>query len=317
MNLITPGHELRSILLLLYSLLALSTVVSWGLSLRASSEEKRKTMSNVTARIWAWWLMLFFLSLALVLGPVATTLLFTIVSFCALREFITLTPTAPGDHRTLFWVFFFFLPVQYLFVGSNWYGMFAIFVPVYAFLFLPLRSVLAGDCERFLERAAKIQWGLMICVYCVSHAPALLMLSIPGYEGRNAELLLFLVIVVELSDILQFVWGKTYGQRPIAPAVSPNKTIEGFVGGILSATVVGALLSTITPFTISQAFLVSLLICLVGFSGGLVMSAIKRDRGVKDYGTMLSGHGGMMDRIDSLCFSAPIFFHVVRYFFTV
>ena len=200
-------------------------------------------------------------------------------------------------------------------MGIQWYGLFVIFIPVYAFLFVPVRSVLAGDTEDFLARTAKIQWGLMVAVYCVSHAPALLMLQIPGYEGQQAKLLLFLIVVVQLSDVLQYVFGKTLGKRRIVPLVSPNKTWEGAVGGIASASLVGALLWWATPFTPWASGAIALLVCVLGFAGGLVMSAIKRDRGIKDFGTLIEGHGGIMDRIDSLCFAAPVFFHVVRYFY--
>jgi phosphatidate cytidylyltransferase len=179
-----------------------------------------------------------------------------------------------------------------------------------------LRSALSGDTRCFLERSAKIQWGLMISVYAVSHAPALLMLEIPGYGGSNLTLLLWLVLVVQLSDVLQYVFGKLWGRRPIVPRLSPNKTVEGFAGGLLSASAVGAGLWWATPFAPWQAFLLALLVALLGFAGGLVMSAIKRDQGIKDFGAMLEGHGGMMDRIDSLCFAAPVFFHVVRYWWT-
>jgi len=173
-----------------------------------------------------------------------------------------------------------------------------------------------GDTDRFLERIAEIQWGLMVCVYCVSHAPALLMLDIPGYGGENAKLLLYLILVVELSDVLQYVWGKLFGRRPIAPTVSPNKTVEGFVGGIASATALGTALWWMTPFRPWQAAAMALVATLMGFAGGLTMSAIKRDRGVKDFGHVLAGHGGVLDRIDSLCFAGPVFFHLTRYFFT-
>jgi phosphatidate cytidylyltransferase len=255
-------------------------------------------------------------ALALAGGDLGAVLLFALVSFLALRELITLTPTRRGDHETLFWSFFVFLPLHYWLVASCWYGLFAILIPVYAFLFLPLRSALAGDTQGFLERSAKIQWGLMICVYAVSHAPALLMLDIPGYEGQNATLLIWLVLVVQLSDVLQYVFGKLYGRRPVVPKLSPNKTVEGFVGGLLSAAAVGAALWWATPFAPWQAFLLALLVTLLGFAGGLVMSAIKRDRGIKDFGAMIEGHGGMLDRIDSLCFAAPVFFHAVRYWWT-
>ena len=173
---------------------------------------------------------------------------------------------------------------------------------------------MAGDTADFLERAAKIQFGLMICVYCLSYAPALLMLRIPGYEGEGAKLLLFLVIVVQASDVLQYVFGKLFGRRKIAPAVSPNKTWEGFVGGIAAATLLGTALWWATPFTPLQAAGLSLVITLMGFAGGLVMSAIKRDRGVKDYGTLVVGHGGVLDRIDSICFAAPVFYHLTVFF---
>jgi len=255
-------------------------------------------------------------ALALALGPIGTVVLFALMSFLALREFITLTPSKRGDHRALFWAFFILLPIQYILIARQWDTMFTIFIPVYAYLLIPIRSVLAGDTERFLERTAKIQWGLMVCVYFVSYAPALLTLNIPGNEGQNAKLLFFFAGVVQLSDVLQYVVGKLFGSRPVAAKVSPNKTLEGFVGGVLAASLIGMALWWATPFSPLAAFAMALAITLMGFFGGLTMSAIKRDRGVKDYGELLPGHGGMMDRIDSLCFAAPVFFHLTRYFYT-
>jgi len=298
------------------ALLLLASAITAVLKRRAPAGTVPPVMANLDARVKAWWIMVAIFGVALAAGSVGSAGLFALVSFFALREFVTLTPTRASDHRTLFWAFFVVIPLQYLLVWMQWYGLFAILIPVYAFVLLPIRSAAAGDCERFLERSAKIQWGLMVCVYFVSHVPALLMLSIPGYAGQNAKLLLFLVLVVQLSDVLQYVWGKLLGRRKIAPTLSPNKTLEGFLGGVLSATAIGAALWWATPFTPWQAALFALLITLMGFFGGLVMSAIKRDRGVKDYGTLIEGHGGMVDRIDSLCFAAPVFFHLVRFFFT-
>ena len=298
------------------ALLLLASAITAVLKRRAPAGTVPPVMANLDARVKAWWIMVAIFGVALAAGSVGSAGLFALVSFFALREFVTLTPTRASDHRTLFWAFFVVTPLQYLLVWMQWYGLFAILIPVYAFVLLPIRSAAAGDCERFLERSAKIQWGLMVCVYFVSHVPALLMLSIPGYAGQNAKLLLFLVLVVQLSDVLQYVWGKLLGRRKIAPTLSPHKTLEGFLGGVLSATAIGAALWWATPFTPWQAALFALLITLMGFFGGLVMSAIKRDRGVKDFGTLIEGHGGMVDRIDSLCFAAPLFFHLVRYFFT-
>ncbi len=295
-------------------LLTLSSLITFFLKRRPGGPNK--VVANLDARVKAWWAMVAVFGVALATGGLGSVILFGLLSFFALREFITLTPTRAGDHRTLFWAFFIITPLQYYLVAMEWYGLFSILIPVYAFIFVPTRSALAGDSERFLERTAKIQWALMVCVYCVSHVPALLTLKIKGYEGQNAKLLLFFVIVVQISDVLQYVWGKLCGKSAIVPTISPNKTVEGFWGGILSATAVGAGLWWATPFPWWQAALFAFLLTLMGFLGGLVMSAIKRDRGVKDYGTMIEGHGGVMDRIDSLCFAAPVFFHLVRYLYT-
>ena len=297
--------------------LAVATGVGRVLRRRAVTEAGRATVANLNARIWSWWVMAAVYLASVLVGPIGAVILFGLLSFLALREFITLTPTRRADHRVLFFSFFLGIPLQYGLVALEWYGLFSILIPVYAFLYIPTRSALGGDTERFLERIAEIQWGLMVCVYCVSHAPALLMLDIPGYQGQNPKLLLYLVLVVEMSDVLQYVWGKLCGRHPIAPTVSPNKTVEGFLGGIASATGLGTALWWMTPFRPWQAAAMALVITLMGFAGGLTMSAIKRDRGVKDFGHALPGHGGVLDRIDSLCFAGPIFFHLTRYFFTL
>ena len=295
-------------------LLALSSVIGLVLKAVVKKPEAQATIGNLNARIGAWWIMSAIFALTLVIGPVGSLVLFGLMSFLALREYVTLLPTRRADHRTLFWAFFIFTPLQYFLIAIQWYGMFAILIPVFAFLFVPARLAIAGDTESFLERASTIQWGLMICVYCLSYTPALLMLKIPGY-ARPAKLMLYLVLVDQLSDVLQYVWGKLLGRHKVAPTVSPNKTWEGFIGGVLSATALGTVLWWMTPFRPAIAAVVSLTVALMGFAGGLTMSAIKRDRGVKDYGTLIKGHGGILDRMDSMCFAAPIFFHIVRYFY--
>ena len=295
--------------------LVLATAAGQALRLSIAGAGARETIANVNARIGAWWLMSAAFLVATLTGGVGSLVIFALVSVLALREFVTLSPTSRADHRALAWAFFVVVPLQYVLVGVEWYGLFSIMIPVYVFLLLATRMVLAGETEGFLERAATVQWALMACVYCVSYAPALLLLDIDGYDASGGKLLLFLVVVVQASDVLQFVWGKLLGRRRIVPTISPNKTWEGFAGGVACATLLGAGLWWATPFNPWQAAAMSLLICLAGFAGGLVMSAIKRDRGVKDYGGLLPGHGGVLDRIDSLVFAAPIFFHVTRFFF--
>src|SRR5688572_30584287 len=288
------------------ALLVVASAAGWILQQRTTSDAGRATVANINARIRAWWVMAALFVTSLLTGAVGSILLFSLVSFLALREFVTLAPTRLGDHRTLFWSFFVVTPIQYYLVWSGWYGLFSILVPVYAFILLSARTALAGETERFLERSATIQWGLMVCVYFVSHVPALLTLRFPEGTTYGPQLMFFLVVVVQLSDVLQYVWGKTIGRHRIAPSLSPNKTWEGFVGGVASATLLGAGLWWATPFSPVVAAGMALVVSLMGFAGGLIMSAIKRDRGVKDYGAMLSGHGGVLDRIDSLCFSAPV-----------
>jgi len=297
-------------------ILVLASVTGVVLRRTAKSDAARATIENLNARTRAWWKMCAIFALTLMIGRVGSLVLFGLLSLLALREYITLVPTRRGDHRTLLWSFFIITPLQYYLIGIAWYGFFAIMIPVFAFVFVPTRIAMSGDTEHFLERTAKIQFGLMICAFCLSHAPALLILNIPRFEGRNAQLLLYLVLVDQMSDVLQYVWGKLTGRHKIAPSVSPGKTWEGFLGGVATATLLGAALWRATPFTPLQAAGMSLVITLLGFAGGLVMSAIKRDAGVKDFGAVIEGHGGILDRIDSLCFAAPIFFHLVRYFFT-
>jgi phosphatidate cytidylyltransferase len=310
-------HPDRTLLLLfggIVAFLALATAVGQVLKRTARSESGAATVSNMNARIGAWWVMVAVFAAAVLSGPLGAVILFGLLSLLALREFVTLTATHSSDHRTLFASFLVFLPLQYVLVYVRWYGLFSILIPVYAFLYVPTRSALSGDTGGFLERVAEIQFGLMVAVYCVSHAPALLMLRIPGYDG-NARLLLYLVLVTQMSDVLQYVFGKLFGRHKIAPLVSPNKTVEGFVGGVGSATLLGAALHAVTPFSFWQAAGICLAATLMGFAGGLTMSAIKRDRGVKDFGSAIAGHGGILDRIDSICFAAPVFFHLVRFFF--
>ncbi|UOA31734.1 Phosphatidate cytidylyltransferase [Sulfitobacter sp. DSM 110093] len=297
---------------LVLTVLLIATGAAQLLKRRAGADNL--TIQNLTARINAWWVMVATMAIAFLAGTAGVVILFAICSFAALREFLTLTNTAAADHWALAAAVFIVLPLQYLSVGMGWYGFYSIFIPVYAFLLMPILSTLRGQSGNFLIRVSEAQWALMIAVFCVSHVPALLSLDIPGYEGKNLFLIFFLIVVVQSSDVLQYVWGKLMGRRKIAPTLSPSKTLEGLVGGVISASLMGAALFWITPFSVLQAFALSLVITLMGFFGGLVMSAIKRDRGVKDWGHLIAGHGGFIDRLDSVIFSAPIFFHIVRFY---
>ncbi|HEY6249936.1 MAG TPA: phosphatidate cytidylyltransferase [Candidatus Angelobacter sp.] len=304
--------------------LVLSSVIAGGIHLGLRHRHS-STVANLTARIKAWWVMAALLTAAFLAGNNFVILLFALVSFASLREFMTVARPRRADRVAMLTAFFFVLPVQFYLVSRGSYALFLIFVPLCAFLALPILAVLRSDSTHFLARVAVIQWGLMISVYCVSYIPALLTLTLPGTDGsaavvagqgQRAEgplLAVFLLIISQASDVMQYVFGKLFGRHKISPVISPAKTIEGFAGGLACAAILGALLSRITPFGPWQAAAMALVIALTGFLGGLVMSAIKRDRGIKDWGNLIAGHGGMLDRVDSVSFAAPLFFHLARY----
>ncbi|MEJ6403676.1 phosphatidate cytidylyltransferase [Yoonia sp. 2307UL14-13] len=272
-------------------------------------------LDTYMTRVQSWWGMVAFIGVALLLGEIGVMTLFAFASFAALREFLTLTTKTQADHIALALGFFVVLPFQYLFVGMGWQGLYTVFIPVYAFLLLPIVSALRGNSERFLARVAETQWGLMIAVFCVSHVPALINLEIAGYEHRAVLLIAFLVMVVQLGDLLEYFFGRRIGKTCIAPVLSP-KTWEGVACGVVSAMLIGALLSWITPFGVFGAMAMAGLASFVGMLGSLVFAAIKRERGVKDWSHLIPGQGGFVDQLDSVIFAAPIFYHFARYFYT-
>jgi phosphatidate cytidylyltransferase len=300
--------------LVVLGVLLVATVAVAGL--RRSKPDR--DFSELAARVRAWWIMAAIFFAAIVVSNRISLVFFALMSFWAMKEYVTLLKTRPADHHALVLTFL-AIPIQYLWIALNppWYGMFIIFIPVYMLLSLPVRMVLSKETKGFVESASQIQWGLMIFVFGLSHLAFLLTLPITGNSSANGRtLVLFLVFVVEMSDVLQYIWGKTLGRHKIIPTVSPNKTWEGFVGGIATAMVLSLAIRFLTPFSIIETLGVSFLITVAGFFGGAVMSAVKRDFGVKDFGSVIPGHGGMLDRVDSLCYAAPLFFHYVRYFYT-
>jgi phosphatidate cytidylyltransferase len=275
----------------------------------------QKDFTELAARVHAWWVMAVVFFAAMLVSNRISLVFFAFLSFWAMKEYVTLLKTRPADHHALVFTFL-AIPIQYFWIAIGWYGMFIIFIPVYLYLALPVRMVLSKETAGFVASASQIQWGLMGFVFGFSHLAFLLTTDeIKDTTVNGRMLVLFLVFVVEMSDVLQYVWGKTLGRHKIIPTVSPNKTWEGFIGGIASAMLLSLAIRFLTPFSIPETLVVSLLITVAGFCGGAVMSAVKRDFGVKDFGSVIPGHGGMLDRVDSLCYAAPIFFHYIRYFY--
>ncbi|HKT34169.1 MAG TPA: phosphatidate cytidylyltransferase [Nitrospira sp.] len=274
----------------------------------------QKSYSELTQRIITWWIMAGIFSTAILMSRSASITLFACISFLALKEYFSLIPTRRADRRVLFWAYA-AIPFQYYWVHLEWYGMFIIFIPVYVFLLLPMRMVMIGETKEFLRAAGTLHWGLMMMVFSLSHAAFFLVLD----EGKNAVaggagLVLYLIFLTQMNDVAQYVWGKLTGRHKVIPKVSPNKTWEGFWGGLTTTTVLAALLAPqLTPLSLSESVCAGLLIGCGGFIGDVTISALKRDIGVKDSGSLLPGHGGILDRIDSLTFTAPLLFHFVYY----
>ena len=271
---------------------------------------------ELRARIRSWWIMAGIFAFALLLGRTAMLLFLGLVSFLALKEYLSLIPTRRADRTVLFWAYL-SIPIQFYWVGSEWYGMFAIFIPIYMFLFLPLPMLIRGETEGFLKAIGTLNWGLMATVYSISHAAFLLVLPADGNPGAGgAGLLLFLVLLTEFNDVAQYVWGRTLGRHKVIPRVSPNKTWEGLIGGIATTSLLSLLLAPLlTPLAPLPALALGAFLSAAGFVGDITISAIKRDLRIKDSGALIPGHGGILDRLDSLTYTAPLFFHIIRYFY--
>lgn len=277
--------------------------------------DRFKFLSNFGKRLKTSWVIFAITGFSFLLGFFGLVLFFTFISFLALREFLSIVRLKGGDYWPIFCAFYIFLPLQYFFVLIDWQFMFFIFIPVYVFLFTPMLSVVASDDEeQFFERASKFQWAQIACIYCLSYLPAIAGMSLK-HHYESTDLLIYFLAIIMFSDSLQYVFGSWLGKKKIAPKISPNKTWEGAIYGILTASLIGMGMYKLTPFTWWQSFIMALIVCIVGFLGGLVMSGIKRSIRVKDWGDILGGHGGILDRVDSMIFAAPLFYHLCQYFF--
>lgn len=302
---LTPGFRL--VMAGILGLLAVASAVTWWLTRRGPTEK----YAELAARVRSWWVMVAVFSVAIAIDARLSIAFFGFVSFLALKEYFSLIPTRRADRRVLFWAYL-SIPFQYYWVYRGWYGMFIVFIPVWMVMIISARMVLIGDTRDFLRAVGAIQWGMILMVFSISHQAYLLVLRPHG----GAALVLFLVLLTQLNDVAQYIWGKTLGRRKVVPTVSPNKTVEGLMGGLLTTTALAMLLGPVlTPLSFNHSIAAGLMIAAGGFLGDITIGAVKRDIGVKDAGTMLPGHGGILDRVNSLTYTAPLFFHFVRFYY--
>jgi phosphatidate cytidylyltransferase len=319
---LTPGQQVGLLFVVLFGILIAASITVFTLSLRERDSARGEARANELGRVGGVlntsWLIAIVFWIGWASGERVATLLFAFVAFFALREFVTLSPTRRGDHRSLILAFFVVLPIQFWLTGTAHFDLFSVFIPVYVFLLIPVVSALANDPNRFLERNAKLQWGIMVCVYGMSHVPALLLLEFPNWdEGKNAFLVFFLVFVVQVCMVVQYLAQRFIKRPPRAPLISQSFNWTSWAIGVSSGGLLGALLAGITPFNPGPAAAMALIACVAGTMGHLVMKALKRDRGVTHWGgtASVTGATGLLDRVDALCFAAPVFFHSVRWYF--
>ena len=288
-------------------LLVVASAVTWWLTRRGPAPK----YAELAARVKSWWVMVAVFTIAIAIDTRLSIAFFGFVSFLALKEYFSLIPTRRADRRVLFWAYL-SIPFQYYWVYRGWYGMFIVFIPVWMVMLISARMVLIGDTRDFLRAVGTIQWGMIVMVFSISHQAYLLVLRPNG----GAALVLFLVALTQLNDVAQYIWGKTLGRHKVVPTVSPNKTVEGLIGGLLTTTALAMLLAPVlTPLSFNHSIAVGLMIGAGGFLGDITIGAVKRDIGVKDAGTMLPGHGGVLDRVNSLTYTAPLFFHFLRFYY--
>ena len=320
---LTPDQQVGLLFVLVFGFLLLCSGAIVVGSLREPLDEsrrdrRRENLREFSALVRSSWIMVTVFWVGWAAGEATATVLFALVAFFALREFITLSPTRRGDHRSLVLAFFVVLPVQFWLAGTQHFDLFTVFVSVYVFLLIPVVSALADDPKGFLERNAKLQWGIMVCIYGISHVPALLLLRFKGYQGKTAFLVFFLFIVVQTCMVVQSQVARRLRAKPVARHVSRSFKWPSWAIAIGVGSFVGGLLSPITPFKPAQGLAMAFIACVAGSLGHFVMKALKRDRGVTNWGPQgagVTGASGLLDRVDSLCFAAPVFFHSVRWYF--
>ena len=320
-----PTAQIGALFVLVFGLLTLASLVTFAYSIKEfadlqEAELRRAEIERVYGILRTSWFMVLLFWVGWMIGNGTALTLFGAVSFFSLREFLTRSPTRRGDHRSLVLAFFVVLPTQYWLIWASHYDMFAVFIPVYVFLALPALSAMANDPLHFLERNAKLQWGIMVCIYGMSHVPALLLLKFPGYDNRDAFMVFFLVMVVQVCMLVQHFAARRWRGRPVAPAISSSFQWPSAAFGVAVASVFGAALAGITPWVPGTAFAFSFIACVAGTFGHFVMKALKRDHASPRGGPphyAITGAGGLLDRVDALCFAAPVFYHSARWYFNL
>ena len=307
---IVEQKEIAIVIGLIFGILVFSSTLFWILG----RVKPQGDFSELVMRTKSWWVMATVFVLATILHSIITFISLGLLSFFALRELSSISKNIrETDRKVLIWCFL-SIPIQYYFAYIGHYSLFLIFIPVFMYLWIAFMLVVQGETEDISRSMSILPTQLMLTVFGVSHLAFLLSLpEIEGFKAGGRALLLFVVFITEMNDNFQFIWGKFLGRFKVVPKVSPNKTWEGLIGGVMTTVVVGYFLRFLTPFSEIEVLITCGFIAVIGFIGDVVVSAIKRDIGIKDTGSAIPGHGGLLDRIDSLAVTGPFFFHIVYF----
>jgi phosphatidate cytidylyltransferase len=296
----------------IYAVLILATLVVWLLQRKTPGDR----YLELDQRTRSWWWMIGAFTLAVLLNRTVAIVFLGFISFLALKEYLSLIPTRRIDRGVLFFAYL-AIPIQYYWTATDWYGMFIVFIPVWMFLLFAALMTLKGETQGYLRAVGTLSWGVMLTVFALTHMAFLLVAGDHANPvAGGVGLLFFLVILTQFNDVTQYCWGKLLGRHKVTPKVSPKKTWEGLIGGVATtigvAALIGPYLTLMDPLWSAIAGSV---IGVAGFLGDVNMSAVKRDLGVKDASGLIPGHGGILDRVDSLTYAAPAFAHFFRYLF--
>ncbi|MBC7712568.1 MAG: phosphatidate cytidylyltransferase [Rhizobacter sp.] len=304
---LTPKTE-HSVIMTL-AILIFFTVLFYGWNFFT----KKEFLKSIKSRVNSWWVIFSIVIIIIGTTRELAFIIFAIISFISFRE-LTSKLNFNHKHRRTILLAYLAIPVQYYFAYARLFIPFLVFIPVGMLLLLPFRSILEDQSSDSIKTFSQLQWALMLTVFSLSHMSFLM--SLPNIEsmGEGAPgLIFFLILITQLNDVCQFIFGKLFGRRKISPLISPNKTLAGLLGGIFGAVCFGYLFRELLPFNDKQVVLISALIAICGFFGDLNISAIKRDLNIKDMSNLIPGHGGILDRMDSLIFSNVVFFYLVYY----
>src|ERR1041385_319618 len=225
-----------TVVALIFGILAFATILFfvWG---------KIKPEANLTElkqRTRSWWVMATIFVSATVFNPVISYVAFAFLSFFALRELATISKNVREADRRILIYCYLAIPVQYYFAYKGWFSLFLTFIPIFMYIWIPFMLIIRGVTEDIGRSMSVLPTQLMLTVFSISHLA--FMLSLPdlaGFKAGGRGLVLFIVFLTEMNDVFQFTWGKLFGKMKILPKISPNKTWEGFIGGILTSGGVG------------------------------------------------------------------------------